>query len=161
MRIQLSRFKKPALGAAAYRGQSSLEIGLDGARRCTPHDRGTRTVQSIYTSQFEPFLHSVVAELDSGVSLTMLSVLARRDLDPWDEASNYARLSPTDAECQLATLIAESVSSPDADPHFIAACLVSLLPSKSAVHMTEIEPFWPVLRRTVAKLKEALVRICQ
>ena len=70
----------------------------------------------LHTSQFEPFLHSVVAELDSGVSLTVLSVLARRDLDPWDEASNYARLSPTEAECQLATLIAESVSSPDADP---------------------------------------------
>jgi hypothetical protein len=118
---------------------------------------GQRTVQSIVLGgQFEPFLHSVVAEQDTGVSLTMLSVLARRDLDPWTEAANYARLPPTEAQSQLAALIADSVSSLEADPHFIAACLVKLLPSTSAVQLAQIEPMWPFLRRAVVKLKEAL-----
>jgi hypothetical protein len=123
--------------------------GAAGSRDCT-----LRT--SPLPRILEPFLHSVVAEEGSGVSLTMLSVLARRDLDPWAEAATYARLPPAEAESRLATLITDSVPSLDADPNFIAACLVKLLPSTSPIRSAPINPTWPFLRRIVMKFKEAL-----
>jgi hypothetical protein len=113
-------------------------------------------MSTIDSGRYDRFLHSVVAEQQDGVALTMLSVLARRDLDPWAEAAQYARLAPAEAESQLATLIAETVSSLDADPHFIAACLVKLLPSTPAIQLDRIKPIWPFFSRTVMKLKEAL-----
>jgi hypothetical protein len=115
-----------------------------------------RVQSAIDSGQFDRFLHAVVVEQYDGVALTMLSVLARLDLDPWAAAANFARLPPAAAESQLARLIAESVSGLEADPYFIAACLVKLLPSTSAIQLARIKPIWPFFSRTIMKLKEAL-----
>lgn len=62
--------------------------------------------------------------------LTVLSALARQDLDPWEEASALGRLPQNAATRRLASLIAALPESPSARPDAaaIAARLIALLP---------------------------------
>jgi hypothetical protein len=41
---------------------------------------------------FDKFLHSVIREEEGGADLTMLSVLARHDMDPWEAAEQLTRI---------------------------------------------------------------------
>ena len=62
--------------------------------------------------------------------LSVLSALARLDIDPWQEAAKLARLPGETATQRLAALIAELPDEPSADPDpvTIAARLIALLP---------------------------------
>jgi hypothetical protein len=55
--------------------------------------------------ELEPFLHAVIHEDPEGPALTMLSALARRDLDPWDEAASLAGMDPEAAVLRLMALL--------------------------------------------------------
>lgn len=55
---------------------------------------------------FDDFLYSVLREEAGGGSLTVLSVLARHDVDPWEAAEGLARLPRQAAATQLRLLIA-------------------------------------------------------
>ncbi len=65
--------------------------------------------------------------------LSVLSALARLNLDPWQEAAELARLPGTVAMQRLTLLIAElpDVQSAPSDAGTIAARLVALLPHKA------------------------------
>lgn len=66
--------------------------------------------------------------------LTVLSVLARRDVDPWREAAKLAQLPVRKATDQLASVIAALPEGPSArpDPAAMAARLIALLPRWTA-----------------------------
>ena len=77
-------------------------------------------------SQYNEFLFSFVGEEKGGQRLTVLSALARLDIDPWNEAARLAGLSREAATQALATIIG-SVPAGDwavSDAPSIAARLI-------------------------------------
>jgi hypothetical protein len=85
-------------------------------------------------SRLDGFLFADVGVEANGMMLTVLSTLARRGMDPWQEAERLAKLPRTAAVDGLAQIIAATPSSrwslPDA--RAIAARLVALLPAPDA-----------------------------
>jgi len=51
--------------------------------------------------EFRPFLHTQLWEENNGMRLSILSALARLDLDPWDEAAALAQLPRETASRRL------------------------------------------------------------
>ncbi len=86
-------------------------------------------------SEFDDFLYAPIGEDGSGMLLSVLSALARLNLDPWQEASRLARLPGKAATQSLASQIAElpdGASVPN--PETIAARLIALLPRQATSH---------------------------
>jgi hypothetical protein len=81
-------------------------------------------------ASFNAFLHSAIGEDSNGMPLTVLSALARQDLDPWEESARLSDLPPDTAIKKLAAMIASipSGSSVIGDPTAIAGPLIALLP---------------------------------
>lgn len=81
-------------------------------------------------SEFDDFLYAPIGEEGNGRLLSVVSALARLDVDPWEEAGRLTRLPREIAIQRLASLIAElSAGHPThRDPATIAARLVALLP---------------------------------
>lgn len=52
-------------------------------------------------SDYDDFLYANVGEDRSGAAVTVLSALARLDLEPWTEARKLARLAQEDAHVRL------------------------------------------------------------
>lgn len=83
-------------------------------------------------SEFDDFLFAPIGEDRNGMSLRVVSLLGRMDLDPWQEAASLAAL-PTEAAVQrLVSLLAPLPGPPlqHPDPHSTAARLVALLPRR-------------------------------
>ena len=81
-------------------------------------------------SEFDSFLFAPISEDGSGMSLSVVSALARLGLDPWAEAAELTKLPGAKAVQRLTSLI-ESLPrdrSAQASLEPIAARLVSLLP---------------------------------
>lgn len=81
-------------------------------------------------SEFDAFLFATVDEDKNGMLLSVLSALARLDVDPWQEAARLARLPAESATRRLSSLLE---ALPDAapvprDPGTVAARLIWLLP---------------------------------
>ncbi|HEY1795919.1 MAG TPA: hypothetical protein VGG57_07350 [Stellaceae bacterium] len=76
------------------------------------------------------FLFAQVGNEIDGMPLSVISALARLDLDPWEEAGRLSSFSKVEAAEQLARLIADlpNHTVPLADARKIAAGLVALLP---------------------------------
>jgi hypothetical protein len=109
-------------------GQANSEI--DMTRANSPSRLG---------SEFNDFLFAPIGEERNGNQLSVVSALARLDLDPWHEAAGLARLHQEAATRRLAGLISALPDVPSAHPDSgsIAARLIALLPrqdffSKSA-----------------------------
>jgi hypothetical protein len=86
-------------------------------------------------SEFDDFLFAPIAEESNGMMLSVISVLARLDLDPWQEANNLAGLPSETATKRVASLlIAALPDGPSArrDPETIAARLTALLPRRAS-----------------------------
>jgi hypothetical protein len=87
---------------------------------------------AIHRSDLNGFLFADVGTEANGMTLSVLSTLARLGMDPWDEAGRLARQPKAKAIEGLARMIANLPSSlwplPDATP--IAARLVALLPTR-------------------------------
>ena len=91
----------------------------------------TRTVSILgLGSEFDDFLFAPIGEERNGMPLSVVSALARSDVDPWQEAAKLARLPVEAATQRLALLIAAlpEASGPRWDPGTIAARLIGLLP---------------------------------
>ena len=103
--------------------------------------------------QFGKFLFATVGNEIDGVPLTVISVLARLGLDPWEEAERLSSLGNREAVEQLARLIAEVPGSvrPLAEARVLAGGLVGLLvnhgPSRTSAPQIQIRPRYraPVL----------------
>ncbi len=83
--------------------------------------------------QFDDFLFAPIGEENNGMLLSVLSALARLDLDPWQEAAKLAALPVEAATERLTSLIAALPDAPSErlSPGTIAARLVGLLPRTS------------------------------
>jgi hypothetical protein len=79
---------------------------------------------------FDRFLFASVGEERNGMALSVLSALARLDLDPWDEAVALSRMPKDRAKERLVALMAATIRRLGADPspETVAARLVALLP---------------------------------
>jgi hypothetical protein len=84
-------------------------------------------------SEFDAFLFAPVGDDGNGMSLTVLSTLARSDLDPWQEAARLTEASGKIAIERLAWLITSLPGRPSTllDSGTIAARLVALLPRRA------------------------------
>lgn len=83
-------------------------------------------------SEYDNFLYAEIGAEPNGTLLSVLSVLARLNLDPWREAASLAQ-SPGEAAVQrLASLIAAIPDGPSvpAEPKTTAARLIALLPRR-------------------------------
>jgi hypothetical protein len=81
-------------------------------------------------SEFDDFLFAPIGEDKNGMLVSVLSGLARADVDPWQEAAKLAQLPIEIATKELAALIGalpdRAASYPD--PGTIANRLIALLP---------------------------------
>jgi hypothetical protein len=86
-------------------------------------------------ADLHPFLYACIGDENNGMQLSVLSVLARQDLDAWEQAGVWSRASEGVAIRELSTLIAALPEGPSdrPRPEQIAARLVRLLPSELAV----------------------------
>jgi len=80
--------------------------------------------------EFQPFLQSKLWEEKNEMWLTMLSALARLDIDPWQEAAELAALPKIWAEKRLAERLGRLPGAPAAFLEVDALCgrSVNLLP---------------------------------
>jgi hypothetical protein len=95
-----------------------------------------RTASASYQrSQLDDFLLAPIGCEQNGMTLTVLSALARQDIDPWREAASLAEMPRESAALRMSSLIAELPEKPSGrlDPEAIAARLVAHLPHQSAV----------------------------
>ncbi|MEO3431353.1 hypothetical protein AAFN88_21025 [Pelagibius sp. CAU 1746] len=93
-----------------------------------------RAEYSLGHSRFNEFLFAYVGEERNGVSLTVLSALARLGIDPWEEA---ARLSEMSEETATSSLTATIAGLPEgnwkaSDSRSIAVRLMNFLPRRRA-----------------------------
>jgi hypothetical protein len=83
-------------------------------------------------SQYDAFLFASLCETDE-MTLSVLSLLARQDVDPWQEAARLTQLPKAQATNSLAARIWKSNSEQwsQSEASTIAARLIELLPSHS------------------------------
>ena len=107
--------------------------------------------------EYDDFLYAPIGEEGDGMLLSVLSALARLNVDPWDEASRLARLPREAATRFLATLIAAlpDGSSARTDPEAHARRLTALLPQGLAI---DDPPSRPVVLPGFAATHRELVR---
>ncbi len=81
--------------------------------------------------EFDKFLYASIGEGRNGTVLSVLSALARLDVDPWQEAASLARMPRESATVRLTALIAALPDEPTMDipAKTIAADLTALLPT--------------------------------
>ena len=86
--------------------------------------------------EFDKFLYAPIGEGRNGTTLSVLSALARLDVDPWQEAASLARMPREAATARLTAMIASLPDEPTKDipAKTIAADLVALLPKTSEFH---------------------------
>jgi hypothetical protein len=90
----------------------------------------TSTTVTYLTRQFDDFLFARIDEGSDATPLSVLSMLARLDVDPWEEAAKLARLPRAAAAKRLVDFIAATPGAPSAYLNAKAVCdrLLNLLP---------------------------------
>ena len=94
-------------------------------------------------SDYDAFLFAVIGEERNGMLLSVLSALARLDLDPWREAADLAGMPRQIAKQRLTFLIQ---SLPDGQrtrpkPEAISTRLIGLLPNGAGSSIASSETF--------------------
>jgi hypothetical protein len=89
-------------------------------------------VYALRHSDLNAFLFAAVGEESGGMTVTVLSTLARLGTDPWQEAGRLATLPPAVAINDLARVLATTPAGPWSlpDAAIIAERLIALLPSR-------------------------------
>ena len=84
-------------------------------------------------SEFDDFMFAVIGDDRNGMPLSIVSVLARVDLDPWQEAATLAALPEELAARRLAPLLATLPQSilQQTSAETVAVRLVALLPRRT------------------------------
>jgi len=87
-----------------------------------------------HRSDFEDILYAPIGMERNDMPLSVLSALARLDIDPWEEAAELSELSKVSAAQRLASLIARLPVGRWAqeDLRVTASRLVALLPRRSS-----------------------------
>jgi hypothetical protein len=94
------------------------------------------TSVAVLAPEFDDFLFASIDEDRNGMMLSVVSALARLDVDPWQEAANLAQLPGVTATRRLASLIAALPDRPSAhlDHGAIAARLIARLPRRAGLN---------------------------
>jgi hypothetical protein len=96
---------------------------------------------SALPSSYDEFLYAPIGENPDGAMLTVLSVLARQNLDPWEQAADMSRMPHDTAARRLSSMITASYGqSTAADQAATADRLIALLPSRTASADSKREP---------------------
>ena len=97
---------------------------------------------SALRSEFDSFLFASIGEDRNGMPVTVVSGLARSNLDPWQEAAHLSALPGSSAVDRLASLIAALPGKPSTHPeaHATATRLVGLLPRASGPFAGSSQP---------------------
>jgi hypothetical protein len=82
-------------------------------------------------SAYDDFLYASVGESTNGALLTVLSVLARQNVDPWEEAADLTRLPHDTAARRLTAMISASPGQ-SSNQAAVADRLIALLPRRIA-----------------------------
>ena len=87
---------------------------------------------SSVTSRYNHFLFAPICEEANGMRLSVLSALARMDVDPWEEATRLAAMPKAIAERTLVSTLDQVLgkSCHRSETEVIAARLVQLLPQR-------------------------------
>jgi hypothetical protein len=90
---------------------------------------------SYLTPQFDDFLFARINEDSEATPLSVLSVLARLGVDPWEEAAKLAQLPRVSAAKRLVEFIAATPGAPSAylSAKTVSDRLIDLLPSSAGV----------------------------
>lgn len=85
--------------------------------------------------EYDPFLRSPLWQEQTGATLSVLSALARLNIDPWKEAASLALLPKDDASARLSGLIAGLPEAQAVGSERYALCerSVSMLPASTVV----------------------------
>ena len=114
---------------------------------------------SLYRREhFHKFLYSVIREEEGGASLTVLSALARHNLDPWEAAEELTRVPWAMAATQLSSLIAipPSDTAVPQIPDPLVIDLLAKLPRASIVERPATVAAWASLTHIAMRLKAVL-----
>jgi len=86
--------------------------------------------------EFDNFLFASIEDDRNGPLLSVVSALARLEVDPWKEAASLARLPREQAKQRLSSLIASlpKGATTGLSPEIIASRLVALLPQAGSVN---------------------------
>jgi hypothetical protein len=97
---------------------------------------------SLQRSEFDDFLFAPIGDEKNGMLLSVISALARLDLDPWLEAASLARMPKETATERMTPLISAlpNRTSANRDREAIAARLIALLPRPGASSAPQREP---------------------
>ncbi len=128
----------------------------------------TATSRFFRDTAFDPFLFAEVGEERNGMLLSVVSALARLDLDPWREAASLSQLPVAAATARLSSLLSSLPLSQLTVPAPAAiARLVGLLPgaaqdvawSPSAADVTNSNK-WKISSPMVVIFVIALAMLC-
>ena len=91
----------------------------------------TRSAVAIPSSKYDDFLFTVICEEPNGTELSVLSALARADIDPWEEAARLSAMTEPIARSRLISVLNRATESSWTPPQraAIASRLVRRLPS--------------------------------
>ena len=95
---------------------------------------------SFFRPEFDNFLQATLGVGSNGMSLSVLSALARLDVDPWAEAAELAELPSDTARLKFAALIARlpEGSWKPGGSSANSARLIELLPRRRGADASEI-----------------------
>jgi hypothetical protein len=87
-------------------------------------------------SEYHAFLYAPIGKSDEDVSLSVLSALARQNIDAWEEAATLTHLSRESAIARLASIISPmTTEQSDTAQAQTAARLVALLPQSDIFNL--------------------------
>jgi hypothetical protein len=114
---------------------------------------------SFFRPEFDDFLHAPIGMERNAMPLSVLSALARLDLDPWKEAAELSELSRDCATQRLAALIARLPGGrwTQAEARGIAHHLIEFLPSGSTSELPLTEKAHGILRMTASPAAKMLI----
>jgi hypothetical protein len=92
--------------------------------------------------EFNEFLFASIGEERHEMRLSVLSALARLDVDPWQEAAALAKLPRKTATERLAALLARLPPSARPDAGATAARLIALLPQRAGLEALSRKAFF-------------------
>jgi hypothetical protein len=114
-------------------------------------------------SRYNGFLYALVGEDKNGAFLTVLSMLARQNVDPWEEAADLSRLPRDSAMQKLISMITASAGQPSttAELRAVADRVIALLPGRvaSAGRTHDASPGGPPLGQPPARARLLLIAI--
>jgi hypothetical protein len=101
-------------------------------------DMVNSTLRSPLAAQLGDFLYAPIGEDNNATPLTVLSALARQNVDPWEEAADLSRLRGDAAMRKLTSMMAALPQGAlaDCEPNAVAARLLVLLPHSSAFDLS-------------------------